>query len=662
MGWLGKKLGKYELRRELGRGGMGTVFAAAQEGLKREVALKVLTESTATPDSQKRFLREASVCARLSHPSVVRVFDYGCEQGAFYYAMELLEGTGLDQILSKQPVQPANRIAAVAGDLLAAFDHFHPQGVVHRDVKPSNIIVTDGGRAVLTDFGLVKDLAATAITRADEIVGSPQYISPEMFAGNQVGAVSDIYQLGIVLYRMAAGRLPYLGDTFRTLMEQVLEGKAVHVASLSRELQRPFADLIMKCMARQPDERFQSAREALEALAAVGFPLPADTGRVEATAARAARTPPGTPDQKVRSSRRTLPAAAPPVRAGRRAPVAAVAVSFALLAAGGAWMTWRAAQRDLPSGPGTPVAPAAAAAPSASAPFTHDELAAAVSELAPTTGALALDERLRGAQTADRPALVLAAATRAASSRLASLLAQAQEQQRNLLPPDMMWAVRTQTSRQLFDVLHYDLVLRAWSSPRDLRWREALSRTLTFHHQQVEPDEHSMSPAKMSAHLARTYPKARMSVLVSNNDSGDSYSYENARQSYIPEFLPDAIGSAFDTGDALKLESRLEPFELLAGPAPPRFVGFVFDIDHRSAFLLRLKPAGNPEAPEMIVPMTLALPPQEAIGWFAVETRLASGALPPGRYQGRVTAQRLMSRFHARPNLRALYFVGRGGE
>ncbi|MCJ7839029.1 MAG: serine/threonine protein kinase, partial [Burkholderiales bacterium] len=205
-------LGRYRIIGELGRGAMGTVYRAHDPLIDREVAIKTLhpnLPADAIADVRERFLREAKSAGRLSHPNIVTIFDVGEQGGIAYMAMELLEGQTLAQLLAESVRLPFQTIADLAAQIAEALDRAQQLGIVHRDVKPANIVVSESGHAKLTDFG-VAYLPASTMTQTGTMIGSPRYMSPEQVLGLPIDPRSDIFSLGGVLYEMLALRAPFV--------------------------------------------------------------------------------------------------------------------------------------------------------------------------------------------------------------------------------------------------------------------------------------------------------------------------------------------------------------------------------------------------------------------------------------------------------------------
>jgi serine/threonine protein kinase/Flp pilus assembly protein TadD len=271
------KIGGYELRGILGRGGMSTVYRAYQPALDREVALKVMTtqgQDEPTAAMRERLRREARSVARLRHPHILAVYDFG-ESGNFaYIVMELIDGGTLQQRLG-QPL-PLRDVARLARQIGEALDYAHVNGFIHRDVKPANIFL-DGRRAVLADFGIVKAVAGntgTQLTQTGVGVGTPEYMSPEQAHGDTIDGRADLYGLGIVLYEALTGRPPYQGPTLEVLAKH-LNGKPPDPRQFNAALPPAIVAVLLKALARQPDDRYPTGEALADALEAAIAASPA---------------------------------------------------------------------------------------------------------------------------------------------------------------------------------------------------------------------------------------------------------------------------------------------------------------------------------------------------------------------------------------------------
>jgi serine/threonine-protein kinase len=270
-----RSLGRYKLTRRLGAGGMGEVWLAYHHGLKRDVAVKILrTDVGRDPRAAAaRFEREVRATTELSHPNTVRVLDYGVtDDGLWYYVMELLVGTNVSELVSREGPQPPGRALHIVSQAARALAEAHEKGIVHRDIKPENLFVTQAGGEVdfvkVLDFGIAK-LAETgddtALTRAGAIMGSPRWLSPETFAAKEVGPPADVYALGAVLHMLLSGAPPFRGDTLAELAHAHVHEPP---PGLPSETPQDISAVVARCLQKKPTDRYQSARELVEALAA----------------------------------------------------------------------------------------------------------------------------------------------------------------------------------------------------------------------------------------------------------------------------------------------------------------------------------------------------------------------------------------------------------
>jgi serine/threonine-protein kinase len=253
--------GKYELLGELGRGGMGVVYKAWQRDLERTVAVKMILGSHLASEEQvARFQAEARVAGRLSHAHIVQVYEAGAVHGQPYFAMQYIEGRGLDWVLVEDPPAPADAVRLLAA-VARAVAYLHSQGLIHRDLKPSNILVDSAGRPFLTDFGLARFLEReSSLTQTGAIVGTPSYMAPEQAAGGkEVGPRSDVYGLGAILYELLTGRPPFREGTPLDTLVQVMEGEPTLPRRLNPSLPRELELICLKCLEKAPERRYSSA-------------------------------------------------------------------------------------------------------------------------------------------------------------------------------------------------------------------------------------------------------------------------------------------------------------------------------------------------------------------------------------------------------------------
>jgi len=292
----GSSLGPYRVIERIGKGGMATVYKGYQPALDRHVALKVLPETLATdPDFRQRFEQEARAIARLRHPSILAVHDYGSEGGIAYIVTDLIEGGTLADRLG-HPL-PVGEVAEALAPIASALDYAHTRGVLHRDVKPSNILLTPDGTAVLSDFGLAKMLEAEGhLAKASAILGTPQYMAPEQCEGAPPTPAADVYSLAVVAYEMLTGRPPYVAETPAAIILAQIQGHLPPPRQLNPELSAAVEAVLLKGLARDPADRYSTCMALTQALAQAGrvepapavAPGPARPGRRPARPALAA--------------------------------------------------------------------------------------------------------------------------------------------------------------------------------------------------------------------------------------------------------------------------------------------------------------------------------------------------------------------------------------
>jgi len=273
---IGRTLGKYKVLEEIGKGGMAIVYKAFDAALQRVVAMKVLLPQLAMDRTLvQRFQREAITAANLRHPNIVTIHDVGTRDGYYYIVMEYLEGPSLQQELRRVGALPLPRVVNLVAQLASALDYAHQQGLVHRDVKPSNIMIGLGDRVTLTDFGLVKAAGSTRLTQDGTSVGTLAYMAPEQLRGEEVDYRSDVYSLGVVVYEMLTGKLPFQAATSYEAMRLVLSQKPVPPSRLRKGLSPQADRVLLRALAKKPEERFRSAGELAVALEqAIGVTAP----------------------------------------------------------------------------------------------------------------------------------------------------------------------------------------------------------------------------------------------------------------------------------------------------------------------------------------------------------------------------------------------------
>lgn len=268
----GRKLGDYRLLRKLGRGGMGEVYLAEQESLRRQVALKVLHPNLATDASYvRRFTHEARAAAKLTHANIVQIYEVGQAEGIHYIAQEYVPGQNLRQMLSRRGPLEIGTAVMVIRQVAAALHKASEQGIVHRDIKPENILLTPEGEVKVADFGLARVTtdAELHLTQLGMTMGSPLYMSPEQAEGRQADPRSDLYSFGATCYHMLAGRPPFTADSPLAVAVHHLKTEPQPLTQLRPDVPEGLAKIVHRLLSKQPRERFQSAAEVLVALRAL---------------------------------------------------------------------------------------------------------------------------------------------------------------------------------------------------------------------------------------------------------------------------------------------------------------------------------------------------------------------------------------------------------
>jgi len=328
---------RYELRTLVGSGGMADVYLAGDEVLGREVALKLLKERYAEDEEfVERFKREARSAAALSSPYIVPIFDWGeTEDGTYYITMEYLPGGTLKDRIMATGALPPQAATEVALQVAEALKAAHVRGVVHRDIKPRNILLADSGHAKVADFGIARAVEATTISHAGDILGSARYMSPEQAAGDPVGPASDLYSLGVVLYEMLTGRVPFEVETPADVPVRHVVAPPRRPKEVNPEVPEGLDAITMRLLATNPEGRYGSADEFIHELQRVHADIPSARPSTNATIAetvldapKASASSPPSPAKPVFRRRRILPA------------LTILAVLLALLAAVG-WGLWQ---------------------------------------------------------------------------------------------------------------------------------------------------------------------------------------------------------------------------------------------------------------------------------------------------------------------------------
>jgi serine/threonine-protein kinase len=254
--------GRYRMESPLGQGGMAQVFKGTDTVLGREVAIKILSLQYAKDQSfVDRFRREAQAAARLNHPNVVGVYDTGSDDGTHYIVMEFVEGRTLADFLSSGGSLLPERAVELASSVCVALSEAHKAGIVHRDIKPGNIMVTRGGEVKVMDFGIARAASAETVTATATVLGTASYLSPEQAQGKPVDARSDIYSLGIVLYEMLVGRVPFGGDSAVAVAYKHVQEPPEPPSRINPDISPSLEAVVMRALAKNPDNRYQTAEE-----------------------------------------------------------------------------------------------------------------------------------------------------------------------------------------------------------------------------------------------------------------------------------------------------------------------------------------------------------------------------------------------------------------
>lgn len=263
--------GRYRIVKELGKGTMGVVYQAHDPQIDRMVALKVLRPDRVTSGSfVARFLKEARAIGRLSYANIVTIYDVGEDQGTIYIAMEYLKGEPLNEVV-RSGCLTVPQCVDIARQVALTLDYAHRQGIIHRDIKPSNIIYTEEHQVKLTDFGIarIEDTSYEHQTQAGEILGTPVYMSPEQVMGHGVDGRSDLFSVGVILYEMIVGRRPFGGSNIAAIFRAITQDAPEPPTAVDPSIPKSLADLILKCLSKKPQDRFQTGAEMAEALSVV---------------------------------------------------------------------------------------------------------------------------------------------------------------------------------------------------------------------------------------------------------------------------------------------------------------------------------------------------------------------------------------------------------
>jgi tRNA A-37 threonylcarbamoyl transferase component Bud32 len=259
-----RRISRYEIIRELGRGAMGTVYLGRDPLINREVVIKTLqsqsTDDEEAANARARFFREAEAMGKLSHPNIVTVYDVGEYEGIVYMAMELLDGSNLIPYCNRNNHLPIPDVMRIVASVAKALDHAHGSGVVHRDIKPGNIQILKSGDVKVLDFGIAR-VMETSQTHFGTVVGSPGYMSPEQVEGHKLDGRSDLFSLGAVFYELLAGERPFKGESLTSLFLQITTAQPSPIKTLCPEVPDRCVAIIEKAMAKDKEQRYQTGKE-----------------------------------------------------------------------------------------------------------------------------------------------------------------------------------------------------------------------------------------------------------------------------------------------------------------------------------------------------------------------------------------------------------------
>lgn len=269
---IGQHVQNYTITSYLGEGGMGTVYRASDTMLGRDVALKMLHGTLISqPQFLDRFKKEARILAQLLHPNIAVIYNFIGQDNNHFMVMEYVEGNNLDTLLRKYKQLHFEIVVPVFLQVLEGLHHAHKKGIFHRDIKPSNLILTPDGTVKLMDFGIAKVAGEQRLTQVNRVVGTIEYMPPELIEGKEPSIASDIYAAGVTMYELLTGKLPFEGTTDYTLMQEIIKKKPVSVDKLNAAVPSVLSNIVMKALEKKPENRFADAKAFQYALSAV-FP------------------------------------------------------------------------------------------------------------------------------------------------------------------------------------------------------------------------------------------------------------------------------------------------------------------------------------------------------------------------------------------------------
>ncbi|MGZ4789706.1 MAG: serine/threonine-protein kinase [Terriglobales bacterium] len=313
-----EKIGRYEITGELGKGAMGVVYKAIDPNIGREVALKTMrvdVHGAEAEDMLKRFQNEARAAGALSHPNIVTIYDAGETEGGFYIAMEFIPGKTLAQLLREVRTVSAEQIVNIGAQICAGLDYAHIKGVIHRDIKPPNIMIAPDGTVKIMDFGIAK--AGASLTHTGEVLGTPNYMSPEQVKGKDLDGRTDLFSTGVILYEMATGERPFNGQNVTTIIYKIIHETPPAPRELDVTIHPGLSQVIAKCLAKDPEDRYQVGSDlamALKSYKIISVAEPRATANPMANTGFATRPMQATPGSMLRTAAPGAAAAAATAR------------------------------------------------------------------------------------------------------------------------------------------------------------------------------------------------------------------------------------------------------------------------------------------------------------------------------------------------------------
>src|ERR1700761_7767550 len=272
-------VGRYEITGELGRGAMGVVYKALDPTIGRTVALKTMRLDVHGLDAQemvRRFQNEARAAGVLNHPNIVTIYDAGERDGIFYIAMEFIEGTTLHEILTEKRVLATDEVLQYTRQIARGLDYAHSNGIVHRDIKPANIMITANGTVKIMDFGIAK--TGGQVTNTGQVLGTPNYMSPEQVKGRALDGRSDLFSLGVILYEMLTGEKPFVGQNVTTIIYKIVNENPITPRDLDVTVHPGLSAIVTKALAKAPDDRYQTGADLVRDLENYKLAGPVRTG------------------------------------------------------------------------------------------------------------------------------------------------------------------------------------------------------------------------------------------------------------------------------------------------------------------------------------------------------------------------------------------------